>query len=124
MDFIRSGANIPTTGSVHYEPPSPPSTTTTTFDYHHHLRLPPPPSATTTTFDYHHHLRLPPPPSTTTTTIVTTMPFFLYRYRSTLQSPGAINDRKAAHDAILLSLNEKGGAIERRFGVRNWIVVL
>jgi hypothetical protein len=55
---------------------------------------------------------------------ISTMPFTVYLYRSTLSSPGAAGARRAALNAVLHSLNTRGREIEGRFGIRNWIVVL
>jgi hypothetical protein len=52
------------------------------------------------------------------------MPFVTYLYKSTLSSAKAAVARKSAFNAVVHSLNERGEAIERRFGVQNWIVVL
>ena len=52
------------------------------------------------------------------------MPFSVYLYRSTLSSPRAAEARKAAINAVVRSLDEHGKRIKRKFGFRNWVVVL
>lgn len=52
------------------------------------------------------------------------MRFSIHLYRLTLSSPRAAKARKAALNAVVRSLYEKGEVIERKFGVRDWVVVL
>ena len=52
------------------------------------------------------------------------MPFSTYLYKKTLSSPKSAKARKAALKAVVSSLYEQGGAIERKFGIQEWVVVL
>jgi len=52
------------------------------------------------------------------------MPFVTYLYKSTLSSPGAAQARNAAYNAVVHSLDEQAEAIQGRFGLRDWVVVL
>jgi len=55
------------------------------------------------------------------------MPFSFYIYKSTFSSRlgrTAKALKAAAVNAVVSFLYEDGGAIERKFGVRDWVVVL
>lgn len=50
--------------------------------------------------------------------------FTYYLYKSTLRSPGAAKARKDALDAVVLSLEKRGGEMKTTFGDLDWFVVV
>jgi hypothetical protein len=52
------------------------------------------------------------------------MPFQQYLYKTTLGSPGSAEARKAAYNAVVHSLAERDVAIQEKFGMQDWVVVL